>query len=115
MMLRVLSGILLAGLLMAGPAQAQIDQSEISDFVSKVKTCWNLTPDDLASGLSVKLRVELTESGALDSVEVLEADKSVAGKRIAMGAVRALELCAPYSFSAETYDQWQTIDITLQP
>lgn len=116
MLFRKLAAPFLAALIVGGPVLAQdISQAEIEGFVQQVKSCWALTPEDAASGLSAKIRVELDAAGAVLTTEIIDADKSQAGRRIATGAIRALERCAPYSFSAETYEQWKTLEIELQP
>jgi hypothetical protein len=116
MILRTLATPLVAVLLVASPALAQgISQGEIEGFVQQVKSCWAPTPEDVASGLSARIHVELDPAGAVLSTEIIDADKSQAGRRIATGAIRALERCAPYSFSAESYEQWKTLEIELQP
>ncbi|MET0436349.1 MAG: hypothetical protein ABW043_02520 [Devosia sp.] len=116
MVSRALAAPLIAALLVTGPALSQdINQAEIEGFVQQVKSCWALTPEDAASGLSAKIRVELDPTGAVLTTEIIDADKSQTGRRIATGAIRALERCAPYSFSAETYEQWKTLEIELQP
>ncbi|MBO9589859.1 hypothetical protein [Devosia sp.] len=116
MFFRALAASCLAVLFAASPVQAQeVSQAEIGGFLQQVKSCWALTPDDAASGLSVKIRMELDPAGAILRTEIIDANKSAAGRHIATGAIRALERCAPYSFSAETYEQWKTLEIELQP
>jgi len=103
-------------LLASVPVFAQeVSQAEIDGFLTQVKSCWSLSPDDLASGKTATVRVALTRAGEIENIEIINPDKSAAGRRIAAGAVRALERCAPYSFSAESYESWKTLEIDLHP
>lgn len=88
---------------------------EINDFLVQVKSCWALMPEDIASGRKVTVRLDLRIDGEVDKIAVVSSDKSAAGRSIAASAVRALERCAPYSFSAESYEHWKTLKIDLQP
>jgi len=114
--LRTLVAPLLLALAAVGPVTAEdVTQEELQAFVQQVKSCWALTPEDVASGLSVKVRLNLDVQGNVSDIELLTPYKSVTGQRIATGAVRALQRCAPYSFSAESYESWKTLEIDLQP
>lgn len=116
MLFRKLFVPLLAALLVVSPVLAQdVSQAELDGFLQQVKTCWTLTPEDAASGHSVKIRMELDPAGDILTTEIIDANKSEAGRRIATGAIRALERCAPYSFSAQSYELWKTLEIELQP
>lgn len=106
-----------AALLVAsGPAYAQdVPKSEIEAFVAQVKSCWNLSPEEADSGKTVKIRVSLNVDGTIASTEIVEPDQSILGQHLAAGAVRALQRCAPYSFSVESYEVWKTIEVDLRP
>ena len=105
-----------AALLVAsGPTYAQdVAKAEIDAFVARVKSCWNLTPEEAESGKSVKIRVSLNVDGTLATTEIVDADTSTLGQRLAAGAVRAMQRCAPYSFSVESYEVWKTIEVDLR-
>ena len=103
-------------LLASVPATAQeVSWAEIDGFLTQVKSCWSLSPDDIASGKTVSVRMALTPAGEIENIEIIDPDKSLAGQRLAAGAIRALERCAPYSFSAESYESWKTLEIDLHP
>lgn len=105
-----------AALLVAsGPAYAHdVAKAEIDAFVAQVKSCWNVSPEEAKSGKTVKLRVSLNVDGTIASTEIIEPDQSTLGQRLAAGAVRALQRCAPYSFSVESYEVWKTIEVDLR-
>ncbi len=113
MLLRIIGVV---ALLASGPATAQeISRAEIDGFLTQVKSCWSLSPDDIASGKTVSVRMALTPAGEIENIEIIHPDKSLAGQSLAAGAIRALERCAPYSFSAESYESWKTLEIDLHP
>jgi hypothetical protein len=98
------------------PAPNQrVSQAEIELFVNQVKSCWDILPEDINSGLNVTLVIDLDRDGSVTGNEIVEARESVAGRRIARAAMRAVEQCAPYTFSAETYEEWKHLELELRP
>lgn len=95
---------------------ARLSQSELDGLVSQVKSCWKLLPSEIDSGLSVRLLVSLNRDGSVNGVpQVTEQDNSAAGGSIARAAQRAVMNCGPYRLDAAKYDEWQQIDMVLQP
>ncbi|WP_332700565.1 hypothetical protein [Devosia sp.] len=108
--------LIFAAVAAQAPAPNQrVSQAEIERFVWQVKSCWNILPDDINSGLSVTLLIDLNRDGSVTGNEIGEAVESAAGLRIARAAVRAVEQCAPYTFSAETYHEWKHLELELRP
>lgn len=112
---RLFGAVVVAAVLTSGVYAQDVTQAELSSFVEKLKSCWTIAPDDVGSGRTVTLRVTLTPDGAVEQAEIVDPDKSAAGRRLAAGAIRAVERCAPYSFSAESFEQWKKLEIDLQP
>jgi hypothetical protein len=110
----VLLGVSVAQAPALDPTQ-NVSPAEIESFVQQVKSCWTILPEDVNSGVGVTLLVELDRDGTIDNTQIAEADDSPVGQRIARSALRAVERCAPYAFSAETYALWKQLRITLQP
>ncbi|KKB76028.1 hypothetical protein VW35_20080 [Devosia soli] len=110
-----LTALAIVALLSPGAEAQEVSQVELEAFVEQVKSCWTIAPADIGSGRSVKLRVALALDGAVTDASVIDPDKSEAAQRLATGAIRAVERCAPYSFSAESYDVWKTLEVDLQP
>jgi hypothetical protein len=95
---------------------ARLSQSAIDGFVAKVKTCWNLLPSDINSGLNVRLMVNLSQDGTVTGSQIVSSDPSPAGGAIARAAQRAVQQCGPYTMlSQASYDEWRQIDIELRP
>ena len=113
----LLSPALLLAAVVAAPVvdQAGVSQAEIDGFVRQVKSCWNLPPDDIGSGLGVTLQIELDRDGAVIDSAIAEAAQSEIGQRIARSALRAVVQCAPYTFSPDSYAHWRQLRIVLQP
>ncbi len=97
---------------------ATLSQSEIAGLVAQIRQCWtvNLLPEELGSGLSVRLLVSMNRDGSVAGTPmVLEQDPSTIGGSMARSAQRAVMNCGPYRLSAETYSQWQELDVVLRP
>lgn len=110
-----LTALAIAALLVPGAKAQEIDRNEIEAFVAQVRSCWSLPPADVGSRQTIKLRLSLAPDGSVTETAVVDPEKSEAGRRLAASAIRAVERCAPYSFSAETYEAWKTLEIDLQP
>ena len=109
--------LLLAAAVTAAPEAGQpaVSQVEIDGFAVRLKSCWNLLPEDVGTGLDVTLLIKLDRDGVVVGSEIEAAAQSDAGQRIARSALRAVVQCAPYTFSPDTYARWQQLRITLQP
>lgn len=95
---------------------ARLSRSELDGLVSQIKECWNLLPSDIDSGLDVRLLVNLDRQGnVVGTPQVTQQDNSAAGGAIARAAQRAVVNCGPYRLDAAKYDEWQQIDVLLQP
>lgn len=95
---------------------ARLSRSELDGLVSQIKGCWNLLPSDIDSGLDVRLLVNLDRQGnVVGTPQVTQQDNSAAGSAIARAAQRAVINCGPYRLDAAKYDEWQQIDVLLQP
>ena len=107
---------MLVAVVVAAPVSKQhITQAEIERFAWQVKSCWNILPEDINSGLSVTLLIDLARDGSVIGNEIGEAFESAAGQRLARSAMRAVERCAPYTFSVETYEEWKHLELELRP
>ncbi|MET3924105.1 hypothetical protein [Devosia sp. 2618] len=116
MALKRISAVVLATSLLGGVALAQeVSQAEVSGMVDRLKTCWVIPPEALNSGLSVTLSVAFNRDGSVASTEVINPGTSELERNLEEGAVRAVERCAPYSLSADTYEQWKQVEIDLRP
>jgi len=95
---------------------ARLSQSAIDGLVARIKTCWNLLPSDINSGLNVTLRVSMNPDRTVANTQVLSADPSPAGGAIARAAQRAVTQCGPYEMlSADAYNEWRQIEVELRP
>jgi len=95
---------------------ARLSQSAIDGLVARIKTCWNLLPSDINSGLNVTLRVSMNPDRTVANTQVLLADPSPAGGAIARAAQRAVTQCGPYEMlSADAYNEWRQIEVELRP
>lgn len=95
---------------------ARLSRSELDGLVAQIKTCWNLLPSEIDSGLSVRLLVNLDRSGNVVGIpQVTQQDSSATGGSIARAAQRAVKACGPYALDPAKYDEWQQIDVLLQP
>jgi len=110
-----MTALAIAALFTSGAEAQDVSQAEIKAFVDRLVSCWSIAPEDLGSGRTVTLRVSLEKDGSVSKAEAVNQDKSVAGRRVAAAAIRAVEQCAPYSFPAESYEAWKTLEIDLQP
>ena len=96
---------------------AQSGAISIDGFAAKIKACWNLLPSDYNSGMNVTLRVNMNQDGSpAGTPQVISADQSAAGQAMARAAQRAVIQCGPYTMlSADSYNEWRTIEIELRP
>jgi hypothetical protein len=95
---------------------ARLSQSAIDGLVARIKTCWNLLPSDINSGLNVTLRVSMNPDRSVAGTQVIAADPSPAGGAIARAAQRAVTQCGPYEMlSADAYNEWRQIEVELRP
>jgi membrane protein involved in colicin uptake len=96
---------------------ATLSQTEIGAFVAKIKQCWNLLPNEQASGVEIVVNVRLNQDGSLSTLaQIVSMSQQPEAITIAQKAVAAVNNCGPYSMlSAATYDQWQNINVTLRP
>ncbi len=94
---------------------ARLSQSETDALVAQMRSCWNLLPAEIDSGLSVRLLVELNPDGSVvGAPRVLEQDGSAVGISIARAAVTAVRKCGPYRLAAEKYEAWRQVDVTFR-
>lgn len=94
---------------------ARLSQSETDALVAQMRSCWNLLPAEIDSGLSVRLLVELNPDGSVAGApRVLEQDSSAVGISIARAAVNAVRKCGPYRLAAEKYEAWRQVDVTFR-
>lgn len=96
---------------------ATLSQTEIGALVAKIKQCWFLLPNEEASGAEVVVNMRLKQDGTLADVpRIVSVSQQPEAIGIAQKAVSAVAGCGPYSMlSANTYDQWQNINVTLRP
>uniref|UniRef100_UPI002AFDDED9 hypothetical protein n=1 Tax=Devosia sp. TaxID=1871048 RepID=UPI002AFDDED9 len=95
---------------------ARLSQSAIDGLVARIKTCWNLLPSDINSGLNVTLSVSMNPDRTVAGTRVVSADPSPAGGAIARAAQRAVTQCGPYEMlSADAYNEWRQIEVELRP
>jgi membrane protein involved in colicin uptake len=98
---------------------ARLSQNEIDGLISRIKNNWQLLPSDFNSGMNVTLRINMNRDGTLAGTpQVLAADPSPAGGQIARAAVRAVMAASqdgPFNLSADSYDQWRSIEVELRP
>ncbi|HTO28797.1 MAG TPA: hypothetical protein VL017_09425, partial [Devosia sp.] len=95
---------------------ARLSQSAIDGLVARIKTCWNLLPSDINSGLNVTLLVTMNQDRSVASSQIISADASPAGGAVARAAQRAVQACGPYDMlSADAYDEWRQIEVELRP
>jgi len=91
---------------------ARLTRSELDGLTSQMKSCWNLLPSEIDSGLSVRLLVSLNSDGSVSGTpQITEQDGSAIGRSIARAAQRAVVSCGPYRLAAEKYDEWRQIDV----
>lgn len=96
---------------------ATLSQTEIGALVAKIKQCWYLLPNEEASGAEVVVNMRLKQDGSLADVpRIVSVSQQPEAIGIAQKAVSAVAGCGPYNMlSANTYDQWQNINVTLRP
>ena len=95
---------------------ARLSQSAIDGLVARIKTCWNLLPSDINSGMNVRLLVTMNPDRSVASTQIVSADPSPAGGAVARAAQRAVTQCGPYDMlSADAYDEWRQIEVELRP
>tara|TARA_R110000868_G_scaffold15678_48_gene71393 strand:- start:10308 stop:10874 length:567 start_codon:yes stop_codon:yes gene_type:complete len=95
---------------------ARLSQSAIDGLVARIKTCWNLLPSDINSGLNVRLMVTMNPDRTVAGTQIISADASAAGGAVARAAQRAVTQCGPYEMlSADAYDEWRQIEVELRP
>ena len=95
---------------------ATLSQSEIAGLQAKIKQFWILLPSETESGLTVTLRVNLNQDGSVAGTpQVIAADPSPTGASMGRAAQRAVLQAAPFSLSADSYNEWREIEITLRP
>jgi TolA protein len=95
---------------------ATLSQSEIAGLQAKIKQFWVLLPSETESGLTVTLRVNLNQDGSVAGTpQVIAADPSPLGASMGRAAQRAVLQAAPFSLSADSYNEWREIEITLRP
>jgi hypothetical protein len=97
---------------------ATLSQSEIAGLVAQIRQCWtvNLLPEELGSGLSVRLLVSMNPDGSVAGTPlVIDQGASPIASSMARSAVNAVMNCGPYRLSAESYTQWQELDVVLRP
>ncbi|UXN75010.1 TonB C-terminal domain-containing protein [Devosia sp. A8/3-2] len=96
---------------------ATLSQTEIGALVAKIKQCWYLLPNEEASRAEVVVNMRLKQDGSLADVpRIVSVSQQPEAIGIAQKAVSAVAGCGPYSMlSANTYDQWQNINVTLRP
>ena len=99
-----------------GGTSASLSQSEIAGLVGKIKQFWILLPSETESGLTVTLRVNLNPDGSVAGTpQVIANDPSPTGLSMGRAAQRAVLQAAPFSLSADSYNEWREIEITLRP
>ncbi|MCY1535879.1 protein TolA [compost metagenome] len=95
---------------------ARLSQSAIDGLVARIKTCWNLMPSEINSGLNVTLRVTMNPDRTVANTQVIAAPASTEGGSVARAAQRAVAACGPYEMlSADAYDEWRQIEVELRP
>lgn len=110
------TALMFAAVVASAPvSQQQITQAEVDQFVWQVKSCWSILPEDINSGVIVTVLVDLARDGSVTGTEMGGSLQSAAEQRLARSAVRAVERCAPYVFSVETYEEWKHLKLELRP
>jgi membrane protein involved in colicin uptake len=98
---------------------ARLSQNEIDGLIARIKNNWQLLPSDFNSGTNVTLQINMNRDGTLAGTpQILAADPSPAGGQIARAAVRAVMAASqdgPFNLSADSYDQWRSIEVELRP
>ncbi|MCS6762043.1 MAG: hypothetical protein MO846_08740 [Candidatus Devosia symbiotica] len=95
---------------------ARLSQSAIDGLVARIKTCWNLLPSDINSGLNVVVVVTMNPDRSVAATKILSADPSPAGGAVARAAQRAITACGPYDMlSGYAFDDWRQIEMELRP
>ena len=93
---------------------ARLSQNEIGALIGQIKKCWTLEPDEIKSGLSVRLMVNLNRDGSVNGVpQVVDGNSTPMGRLMTREAQRAVKECSPYHLPSEKYQQWSQLDITL--
>ena len=85
-------------------------------MIGKIKQFWNLLPSETESGLSVRLLVSLNRDGSVSGRRrCWKPIRRPTGASMARAAQRAVAQAAPFSLSADSYEEWRQIDVTLRP
>jgi colicin import membrane protein len=101
----------------AGTA-AQLSQSEIDAFKSRISQCWNPPAGvDGSTRVYVVLRVQFRNNGTVGAEPVVvEGSASALGPALAESGKRALLSCQPFTMlKPEHYDQWKDIELKFDP
>ncbi len=101
----------------AGQA-AQLSQSEIDAFRSRLSQCWNPPPGVTeTTRVYVVLRVLFRNNGTLAAEPtVVEGTASTLGPAMVESSKRALLSCQPFTMlRPEHYDQWKDIELKFDP
>lgn len=91
--------------------------NEIDALRAKISQCWNPPVGGLgADAIKVKLRLQLSERGALTRApEVVNRAGSPFFQAAADAAVRAVMLCQPYQLPARKYALWRDMILNFDP
>ena len=93
---------------------ARLSQSEIGALIGQIKKCWTLLPNEIESGLSVRLMVNLNRDGSVNGVpQIVDGNSTPMGGSVSRAAQRAIMECGPYNLAAEKYQEWSQLDVTL--
>lgn len=91
--------------------------NEIDALRAKISQCWNPPVGGLgADAIKVKLRLQLSEQGALTRApEVVNRAGSPFFQAAADAAVRAVMLCQPYQLPEKKYALWRDMILNFDP
>ncbi len=86
-------------------------------FIRQIERCWNPVIGVVgADSLLVRMRIYLTQNGAVDGeLEVLNTEGTSQFRAASERARRAVLQCQPYDMPAEKYDAWQEIILNFDP
>lgn len=98
----------------AGPAEP-FSADTMAAFADAVRRCWNpplstmIAAEINGSTLQATIRAEMNPNGSVAATSVIAADDEALG----LSAQRAVQQCGPYSLPEAAYENWHTIDLTL--
>ncbi|WP_420808967.1 DUF4189 domain-containing protein [Aquabacter spiritensis] len=99
------------------PAASPITPEEIARFRDRVRECWIIKADYFPDDTTARIEIALNADGTLSAPpKIIEGSAGEKGAEFALGAVRAVQKCAPYTgFAAHTYAAWKVIELVFRP